>query len=136
VKEGLVSFLTYANVLFVIVFVRTVVPRLLLVSSMDDFLGIANELGIPSRQTLLDVLDQAKAYDILPKVGFFTLAFIFEKLTFISELWAHTNWQSSDSRDRYTWQPLVLSMVMAGHLPRLCSLTDVQLLTSTTARRL
>eukprot|EP00440_Ansanella_granifera_P061699 gb/GFBE01066889.1/.p1 GENE.gb/GFBE01066889.1/~~gb/GFBE01066889.1/.p1 ORF type:complete len:510 (+),score=100.91 gb/GFBE01066889.1/:1-1530(+) len=86
VKQGFVSFLTYGNVLFIIIFLRTVVPRLLVISSLDDFFGFANEIGVPSKATLTDVVNNLQGYDIAPKVGLYTVAFIIEKLTLISEI--------------------------------------------------
>eukprot|EP00438_Fugacium_kawagutii_P003891 Skav214796 [mRNA] locus=scaffold3312:69078:77592:+ [translate_table: standard] len=86
VKQGFVSFLTYGNAIFILIFLRTVVPRLLVISSMDDFFGFANEIGVPNRQTLNDVIRNLSSYDSFFKVGIYTLAFIFEKLTLISEI--------------------------------------------------
>eukprot|EP00435_Cladocopium_sp_Y103_P003010 s51_g1.t1 len=86
VKQGFVSFLTYGNAIFILIFLRTVVPRLLVISSMDDFFGFANEIGVPSRQTLNDVIRNLASYGLPLKVGIYTLAFIFEKLTLISEI--------------------------------------------------
>lgn len=86
IRKGFVSALTYGNVIFVAIFLRTVVPRLLLVTNMDDFLGIANEIGIPSKGNLLAAIDGLQQYDFLVKVACFTLAFIVEKVTLISEI--------------------------------------------------
>jgi len=86
VKKGFVSFLTYGNVIFIAVFLRTVIPRLLVVGSLDDFLGIANEVGVPSRGNMIAALEALQGYDFILKVALFTLAFILEKLTLISEI--------------------------------------------------
>ncbi|CAK9037799.1 unnamed protein product [Durusdinium trenchii] len=97
VKQGFVSFLTYGNAIFILIFLRTVVPRLLVISSLDDFFGFANEIGVPNRQTLnvslhssfrgsADVIRSLDSYGLPLKVGIYTLAFIFEKLTLISEI--------------------------------------------------
>ncbi|CAJ1379356.1 unnamed protein product [Effrenium voratum] len=86
VKQGFVSFLTYGNAIFILIFLRTVVPRLLVVGSLDDFFGFANEIGVPNRQTLNDVIRSLASYSLPLKVGIYTLAFIAEKLTLISEI--------------------------------------------------
>jgi len=86
VKEGFVSFLTYGNAIFILIFLRTVVPRLLVISSLDDFFGFANEIGVPNRQTLNDVIRNISSYDTLFKALIYTVAFIVEKLTLISEI--------------------------------------------------
>ncbi|CAE7209128.1 unnamed protein product [Symbiodinium microadriaticum] len=75
VKEGFVSFLTYGNAIFILIFLRTVVPR---ISSLDDFFGFANEIG--------DVIRNISSYDTLFKALIYTVAFIVEKLTLISEI--------------------------------------------------
>eukprot|EP00445_Apocalathium_hangoei_P021999 CAMPEP_0203898082 /NCGR_PEP_ID=MMETSP0359-20131031/40653_1 /ASSEMBLY_ACC=CAM_ASM_000338 /TAXON_ID=268821 /ORGANISM="Scrippsiella Hangoei, Strain SHTV-5" /LENGTH=474 /DNA_ID=CAMNT_0050821095 /DNA_START=42 /DNA_END=1466 /DNA_ORIENTATION=+ len=86
VKKGLISSLTYGNFIFIAIFLRTVVPRLLLVTNMDDFLLVANEIGIPSKSNLVAALESLNSYEFLPKFGLYTLAFIAEKVTLISEV--------------------------------------------------
>ncbi|CAE8583355.1 unnamed protein product [Polarella glacialis] len=86
VKKGFVSFLSYSNFVFVIVFFRTVVPRLLAVETMDDLFGVASDLGVPSRTNLLAGLQKLQEYDLAPKIGLYTAAFILEKLTLVSEI--------------------------------------------------
>lgn len=86
VRRGFVSLLTYGNILFIAVFLRTVVPRLLVVSSLDDFFGLANDLGVPSKANLLAAIETLQGYDLLVRIGAFALAFIVEKVTLISEI--------------------------------------------------
>jgi len=86
VRKGFVSFLTYGNIIFIAIFLRTVVPRLLVVSSLDDVLALGNEIGLPSKGNLVAAVDSLQAYDLLPKVALFTLAFILEKVTLVSEI--------------------------------------------------
>eukprot|EP00930_Biecheleria_cincta_P002959 TRINITY_DN103911_c0_g1_i1.p1 TRINITY_DN103911_c0_g1~~TRINITY_DN103911_c0_g1_i1.p1 ORF type:complete len:538 (+),score=130.39 TRINITY_DN103911_c0_g1_i1:32-1645(+) len=86
IKKGFVSFLNYGNAIFILIFLRTVLPRLLVVSSMDDFFDLANEIGIPSRANMAEAIKSAQELDIIPKFFLFTLAFIAEKLTLVSEV--------------------------------------------------
>eukprot|EP00933_Yihiella_yeosuensis_P038285 TRINITY_DN32225_c0_g1_i1.p1 TRINITY_DN32225_c0_g1~~TRINITY_DN32225_c0_g1_i1.p1 ORF type:complete len:495 (+),score=105.22 TRINITY_DN32225_c0_g1_i1:62-1546(+) len=86
VKKGLVNLFSYANLIFVIVILRTLVPRLLAAGTLEDVYGIANDAGIPSKQNLLDGIQYLQGFDFPVKVGFYTLAFILEKLTLVSEI--------------------------------------------------
>ncbi|CAK0900245.1 unnamed protein product [Prorocentrum cordatum] len=86
VKAGLVSFLTYANVIFIGVVLRSLLPRLITVTSFDDLLELAGEIGIPSKSNMISGLNYLQEYEFVPKFLVFTLCFIFEKLTLISEV--------------------------------------------------
>jgi len=86
VREGFVSFLTYGNIIFIVLFLRTVVPRLLVVSSLDDLFAVANDVGMPSQNNLRAAIEYLQALDFGTKVALYTAAFVVEKLTLISEI--------------------------------------------------
>mmetsp|Transcript_10025 Transcript_10025/g.22501 ORF Transcript_10025/g.22501 Transcript_10025/m.22501 type:complete len:535 (-) Transcript_10025:84-1688(-) len=86
VRQGFVNFFSAANVIFIIVFLRTVVPRLLVAENMDDVFLVANELGIPTQANLQATLVGFQEYDFIFKLGLYQLAFILEKVTLISEI--------------------------------------------------
>jgi len=86
VKKGFVSVLPHGNFILIAIFLRTVVPRLLLVSNMGDFLAVASEIGTPGKSNLVAALESLQSHDLLPKLGLYTLAFIVEKVMLISEV--------------------------------------------------
>jgi len=86
VKRGLSSTVLYVNVGIAAVFFRVVAPRLLAAEGMDDLFDAASAVGIPDRATLAGMLDSVQGYDFAGKVGLYTLAFVLEKLTMVSEV--------------------------------------------------
>mmetsp|Transcript_35692 Transcript_35692/g.82966 ORF Transcript_35692/g.82966 Transcript_35692/m.82966 type:complete len:491 (+) Transcript_35692:105-1577(+) len=86
VKRGLSSSVLYANVGLIAVFLRVVAPRLLAANSLDELFDAAGVIGIPDRATLASMLSALDSSDFLIKLGLYTLAFVVEKLTMVSEI--------------------------------------------------
>lgn len=85
VKRGLTSSVLYANIGIAAVFFRVVAPRLLAAGTLDDLFDAGTAIGIPDRATLGSMLDAVQGYDTVSKIGLYTLAFVLEKLTMVSE---------------------------------------------------
>lgn len=85
-KEGLPDVFNLLNGVVVILVLRTFLPRLLALQSMQDVYDFAPELGLPSRDELLNYLQLLGDYDFETKVALFTLVLTIEKMTLIGEL--------------------------------------------------
>jgi len=86
VKKGLTSMLLYLQVIIFALFLRVLAPRMLAAGSADDILDAAGSFGIPDRQTLAAGLEYVQNYDLAAKIGLYTLAFVLEKLSMLSEI--------------------------------------------------
>eukprot|EP00466_Bigelowiella_natans_P018961 jgi/Bigna1/141698/aug1.64_g16406 len=59
IKESLPSLITLANGIFVLVFLRLALPRLLAMKTASDFSEIASFFGLPGKEELVDYADKA-----------------------------------------------------------------------------
>ena len=85
VKNGLPNIFVALNGALVLLVLRLLVPRLLAIESLADLDALAPELGLPSREELLDVVTYTQEMNYLTKLGLFLLVITVEKVTLIGE---------------------------------------------------
>lgn len=85
VKDRVPDVFNTLNAVLVIIFLRTLLPRLIAMQSMQDLYEFAPELGLPTRDELLEFVDFVADYDYATKVAIYLLVFTVEKLTLIGE---------------------------------------------------
>lgn len=85
VTDALPGFFTLLNGAVVLLFLRLLLPRLLAIQSMQDIADIAPELGLPTREELLQYVQYADEMNFLTKLGLFLFVITVEKVTLVGE---------------------------------------------------
>lgn len=85
VTDALPGFFTLLNGAVVLLFLRLLLPRLLAIQSMQDIADIAPELGLPTREELLQYVQYADEMNFLTKLALFLVVITIEKVTLVGE---------------------------------------------------
>ena len=86
VSERLPDVFVAVNGVVVLVVLRLLLPRLLAIQSMQDLQEFAPELGLPSREELLEYVAYADAMNYGTKLLLFQGVIILEKVTLVGEV--------------------------------------------------